>query len=176
MLLNKRSEQLNSICSLTTNEDDAIPRRTEVVWCHKRYIPTDLRSTAPVPRHKFLNPRILTCDTTGWEKLVDPPMQFYMRCSSPRHAGIVEHDKESGRKCYFSAPSSRCEEWSTLREMLPSIGFQQKKPSPPPWGVSHAAPNLKYKTKPDTNLPMINSEMTSYIDTMHVADRLFRLY
>lgn len=29
----------------------------ETVWVNKRYIPTDLRSTAPVPRHKLLAPK-----------------------------------------------------------------------------------------------------------------------
>lgn len=44
-------------CKESNNDDKIDGDSHETVWVNKRYIPTDLRSTAPVPRHKLLAPR-----------------------------------------------------------------------------------------------------------------------
>ena len=64
------------------NNDDG---KGGVVWVNKRYIPIELRSTAPVPRHKFLN-NPTTTQRNGheveWMKpIIDSPVTCYKRGS-----------------------------------------------------------------------------------------------
>lgn len=128
----------------------AIPkdRWNEVVWTHRWYNPRDLRSETPVLRNK---PRVwgqqneLTSDQAHW---VPPP-------SSPP---LRSFSREGGRVVHSAAPSSRCEQWSTLRMMLPSQGHCVRHRSPY-WGTGTSA-TPTWSSRPPKRFPRINSPMT----------------
>ena len=140
------------------------PQSNEVVWVNKRYIPIELRSTAPVPRHKLLNSENITSESTStWRRpIIEPPVHSY---------------KRQAKESLFqrSSPAYQCQEWSTLRQMLGSRGAVVKK-SPPLWGTNQAEPNTFDNGKRSSRFPVINSPMTSYVDAMHVTNRLFTLH
>lgn len=116
----------------------------ETVWVTKRYIPTDLRSTAPVPRHKLLAPRNLPPAERHWVPSGDPPLRSFERATSAQ--------------IYRSHPATRCEDYSTLRQMLPSYGSISKI-NPPNWGTSYSLPPLIADKSPK-RFPLVNSPMT----------------
>lgn len=132
----------------------------ETVWINKRYAPTDLRMNAPVPRHKLLAPKQLPQPERHWIPIGDPPLRSFERSSS----AII----------YRSHPSTRCEEYSTLRQMFPSFGSIQKL-NPPNWGTSYSLPPIIADT-PAKRFPLVNSPMTRYVDDMHLTNRLFKLH
>ena len=76
-----------------------------------------------------------------------------------------------------ASPAKQCQEWSTLRQMLPSKGATSNK-SPPQWGTnSPDPPSTLFNDRRDrTRFPKINSSMTSYADAMHVTNRLFTFH
>lgn len=133
----------------------------QTVWVNKRYIPTDLRSTAPVPRHKLLAPRRLPNAESGWVPMGEASLRQYSRAGEEKNL-------------YVSQPSTRSEDWSTLRQILPSKGLANKY-SPPNWGTGHAyAPPMIGSRQ--TRFPHINSPMTRYVDNMHTTHKLFKLH
>jgi len=136
----------------------------EVVWVNKRYVPIELRSTAPVPRHKLLNNKNITSESIAtWRRpIIEPPIHSYKR--QPNES-LFQH----------SSPAYQCQEWSTLRQMLGSRGVVVKK-SPPLWGTNQAEPNTFDDGRRCSRFPVINSPMTSYVDAMHVTNRLFTLH
>lgn len=135
---------------------------TPTVWVTKRYVPTDLRATAPVPRQKPLapHPRDLPTPAKHWVPPRDPLLHSVYR-------------NKPETQCP-SQPSTRCEEFSTLRQMLPSQG-RPVHSRPPNWGTHYAAPP-SMEGSIQRRFPHINSPMTRYVDDMHVTNRLFRLY
>lgn len=122
---------------------DEMPE-AETVWVTKRYIPTDLRSTAPVPRHKLLAPRSLPMAERHWIPTSDPPLRSFERSVSALF--------------YRSHQSTRCEDYSTLRQMLPSAGSVSRL-NPPNWGTSLSLPPI-IVDKPTKRSPLVNSPMT----------------
>lgn len=132
------------------------------VWVTKRYIPTDLRVNAPVPRQKPLAPNLkdLPAPAKHWVPPRDPLLHMVYR----------SHEETQGA----SQPSTRCEEWSTLRQMLPSRG-RPSRIRPANWGT-HYAPPPSMEGSIQRRFPHINSPMTRYVDDMHGTNRLFRLY
>ena len=122
------------------------PERGQTVWVIKRYIPTDLRSTAPVPRHKPLAPsaKLLPTPDDHWIPPGDINPRYYSR----------DHEEP---EIYASAPSTRCEEWSTLRQILPSYG-RPRSVMPPNWGTGFSKPpqmiGLNQRKFPHFNSPM----------------------
>lgn len=132
----------------------------ETVWITKRYVPTDLRSTAPVPRHKLLAPKQLPFPDRHWIPSLDPPLRSFERA----HSEFI----------YTSHPSTRCEDYSTLRQMLPSRGSVYKL-NPPNWGTYYSLPPLIAENSPK-RFPLVNSPMTRYVDDMHLTNRLFKLH
>lgn len=141
-------------------EDEEETPETETVWVTKRYVPTDLRSTAPVPRHKLLASKSLPIPERHWIPAGDPPLRSFERSTS---AFI-----------YRSHPATRCEDYSTLRQMLPSYG-SIRKINPPSWGTSLSLPAL-ISERPPKRFPLVNSPMTRYVDDMHLTNRLFKLH
>ena len=137
------------------------PEINDVVWVNKRYIPIDLRSTAPVARLKFINPSTFPPVPTAWKQPVQPAIQYFSR------------QKEESQFYPFS-PSTRCEEWSTLRQMLPSRGRPLKQ-LPPRWGCNQTTP-IDFVANKEKRYPKINSPMTKYVDELHVTNRLFKLH
>ena len=119
----------------------------DTVWVIKRYKPTDLRVTAPVPRHKLMAPaaKDLPAPDQHWV----PPTE-----ASPK---TFSREREE-RMVYRSTPSTRCEEWSTLRQMFPSRGRPQRI-SPPNWGTGFAEPPQN-TSGIQRSFPHINSPMT----------------
>ena len=72
----------------------------------------DLRSTAPVARHKPLDKGNiqLGTDQSNWIPQEEIPVGEKSR-------------KDKGTEIYPYHQRTRCEEWSTLRQQLPSIGM-----------------------------------------------------
>lgn len=141
-------------------EGDEDSPEVETVWVTKRYVPTDLRLTAPVPRHKLFAPKDLPYPERHWIPVRDPPLRSFERSAS----AII----------YRSHPSTRCEEFSTLRQMLPSYGSVRKL-NPPSWGTSYSLPPIVID-RPTKRFPLVNSPMTRYVDDMHLTNRLFKLH
>lgn len=121
----------------------------ETVWVTKRYIPTDLRVTAPVPRHKLiaLNVKHLPAPEPHW---IPPAKQ-----TTP---WAFSRDHEEMSQFFASQPSTRCEEWSTLRQMLPSRGSSHRA-GPPNWGTGFGEPP-RTSAQIQRTFPHINSPMT----------------
>ena len=134
------------------------------VWVTKRYTPTDLRITAPVPRHKLIAPQA---------QHLPRPEEHWLPHRHQSLAGISRDHEE--RAVFRSQPSTRCEEYSTLRQMLPSIG-RPVKARPPNWGTGYDAPphttsNLQRR------FPHINSPMTRYVkSSVHTGLTLVRCH
>ena len=119
----------------------------ELVWANRWYTPEVLRSSAPVQRHKFLaqpNPS-LSSFPSHWVPLCEAPLKSFSRAKEERQINT-------------SAPSSRCEQWSTLRQMLPSKGHCMRH-KPPKWGNGISTSPDWREEKPQ-RFTKINSPMT----------------
>lgn len=124
------------------------PQSNEVVWVKQRYTPKDLRNTTPVQRWKFMVtslPQNFSQIPDGWKYHVDPPSKLFAR------------DMEEERLLPYSH-ATRCEEWSTLRQMLPSLG-QRNRVATPCWGTGTLR-ELQFSRKEQTRFPHVNSPMT----------------
>jgi len=137
-------------------QDESLP---EVVWVSKTYDPLDLRSTAPVARKKFVE----TPDFKADGQLFHEPSVI-----------LPKWGKKWAQNILPSMQSTRCEDWSTLRCMLPSQGHPESM-HPPNWGTGMSSAPPLFQTKA-TRFPKINSPMTRYVDDMHRTNCLFRLY
>lgn len=120
----------------------------DLVWVNRWHNPKDLRSSNPVPRHKFLTQPKLHKLPSHWVPLTEAPLSAFSRAKEEK--GI-----------YNTTPSSRCEQWSTLRQMFPSRGHSQHK-LPAKWGTDKAALSNWSPFKPK-RFPHINSSMTKYV-------------
>ena len=124
----------------------SLTHNTQTRW----YNPDNDRSIAPVPRHKFLEQPTPDLHTlpTHWTPHPDIPLKALSR------------SKEETRHI-ISAPSLRCGQWSTLRQMLPFKGHYT--PSlPPRWGTNESLPPSILKRKPK-RFGHVNSSMTKYV-------------
>lgn len=128
-------------------------KHDQLVWANRWYTPEDLRAIAPVQRHKFLaQPQpCLSSLPPHWVPLSEAPLKSFSRAIEEKNV-------------YASAPSSRCEQWSTLRQMLPSKGHCVRH-NPPKWGTGFATPPSWSRGTP-RRLPHINSPMTKYMFTL----------
>ena len=128
------------------------PETNDVVWVNKRYIPTDLRSNAPVPRSKFVYEQNAPSSLSAkipqhWKQDVNQSLKTFSR-----------HLEEE--KWYPSSQATRCEEWSTLRQMFPSKGIPERQTNPR-WGTGlPLSPHFQLGT--EKRFPHINSPMTRY--------------
>lgn len=84
-----------------------------------------------------------------------PPRQRSLRDMSRSH---------EEKHMYPSMRPIRCEEWSTLREMLPSSG-RPRKIEPENWGTAITDPPVNIN-KTSTRNPMINSSMSRYVSLL----------
>jgi hypothetical protein len=82
----------------------------------------------------------------AWRYQVDAPSELRAR------------DREESRLLPYSH-ATRCEEWSTLRQTLPSRGYMNKRASPR-WGTGPPHKSLDYKKEAPSQFPHINSPMT----------------
>ena len=127
----------------------SIPQKpyNKLTWVNRQYTPLDLRSTMPVQAHKFVtNPPPPSTVPSFWVPRPEVAPKQLTRTAE-------------GEQMTPSSPATRCEEWSTLRQMLPSRGHYIKK-KPEKWGSSGdlALPAIT-NTRPQ-NYPKINSVMT----------------
>lgn len=122
----------------------------QLVWANRWYNPDDLRATTPVQRHKFLaqTSPLLSTVPNHWVSPAEAPLKSFSRA-----------EEETG--VFASAPSSRCEQWSTLRQMFPSRGHCIRH-GPPKWGTGFTAPP-SWSHKHLKRLPHINSPMTKSV-------------
>lgn len=140
----------------------------ETVWVTKRYTPTDLRVSAPVPRHKPIaaDVKTLPVPESHWLTPREPSPWAYTR--------EIDSLKGASSFRYSSHPSTRSEEWSTLRQMLPSSGSPSRH-RPPNWGTGYAPPP-SMESRCQNKFPHVNSPMTRYVDDMHLTNRLYKLH
>ncbi|KAI0207971.1 hypothetical protein LSAT2_007358 [Lamellibrachia satsuma] len=136
----------------------------DVLWVQKRYTPNDLRFDAPVPRYKMVlrDGRTMQPPPMHWVKPLRANLRHYWR------------DRESPA-IYSSQLQTRCEEWSTLRELLPSRGRASIYLQPPKWGTGASKPPYM-TTDRQRQFPIVWSPMSRFIDEMHKTNREFRLY
>lgn len=119
-----------------------------VTWVNRWYNPRDLRDCAPLQTRKFPTQRSsdLTSVPAHWVPQPEAPLSTFSRTA-----------EEKGGP-YGSSPSTRCESWSTLRQMLPSQGWPQRH-RPPKWGTDLSTPPNWYNRR-QARIPHINSPMT----------------
>lgn len=128
----------------------AVPRQpyNKLAWVNRRYTPLDPRSTMPAQAHKFVSSSRPPCSI--------PPYWVPRPEALPRkrRSRVAE-----GELMTPSSPATRSEEWSTLRQMLPSRGHNVKN-KPEKWGTSGelALPTISQSRPQD--YPKINSIMT----------------
>lgn len=121
------------------------PEENDVVWVNKRHDPQDLRSNAPVQRSKFICGPPDMQVALHWRRETLPSLKTFSR-----------HLEEE--KWYPSSQATRCQEWSTLRQILPSKGIPQREICPR-WGTGMPlSPSFHPITQ--KHFPHINSPMT----------------
>lgn len=125
-------------------------RQNDLVWVNRWYTPEDLRGSAPAQRHKFLSQPhpSLSAIPAHWVPLNnsdETPLKSFSR----------SHEE---RRIQTTHPSSRCEEWSTLRQMLPSKGHCGRH-LPSKWGTGTSTPPT-WTNRTPRRFPVINSPMT----------------
>ncbi|CAH1242922.1 uncharacterized protein LOC118432492 [Branchiostoma floridae] len=137
----------------------------KTVWVTRAYDPNDLRSKSvpsmPVPRHKPLQ----------LDRLPGAP-PYWVQPSEVSLRKVTRATEETAP--YVSTTSTRCEEWSTLRQMLPSRGRPLRN-GPPDWGTAMADPPNMTSSQ-QRRFPIINSSMTRFADDMFLTNRLFKLH
>ena len=82
----------------------------------------------------------------AWQHHVDAP------------ASLRARDREECRLLPYSH-ATRSEEWSTLRQILPSRGYLNRVASPR-WGTGPPHSNVDYGKEAPSRFPHINSPMT----------------
>ena len=133
----------------------------EIVWVTKAYNPIDLRSSAPVRRHKPLIPDMSEYKPTKAELL--PKINKIDKC-------IV------GRTHFTSTRATQCEDRNTLTLMKPTTGISIKRRAPN-WGTAGGKPPKMYATKcVKHQYHKFSSPMTRYVDHMHHTNKLFKLH
>ena len=113
------------------------------------YTPNAVQTTALAPRNRMISADYRTMPSLGNNYL--PPLQ----------RSVMYQDMRQSRK-YPSHPSTRCEDWSTLRQMLPSQGFSERL-RPVNWGTGDTQPPYMSGQYP-RRFAHLNSPMTRYIN------------
>ena len=126
------------------------PQGNDVVWVNKRHDPTDLRSNAPVPKSKFI------CEPPQSSLGNNLVPEYWRRETQPALKTFSRHLEEA--KWYPSSQATRCEEWSTLRQMFPSKGVPNRGICPR-WGTGMPVSPV-FHPQLEKRFPHINSPMT----------------
>lgn len=118
-------------------------------WVNRRYTPIDLRDTMGVQSRKFEvkpgnPPMVPPCWIPRHE--VPPPRRYFQGSAQ-------------GNQMCPSSPATRSEEWSTLREMLPSRGLYIRN-KPENWGTSGKLALPAITQERPYHYPKIKSMMT----------------
>jgi len=123
-----------------------VTKHTEINWSDRWYTPNDLRFTTPVQSVKFFDQQ---------PKSADAPAHYV----PVSEASIKSFSRAVEEKAIYNrCQSTRCEEWSTLRQMYPSKGHVLRH-LPPRWGTNFDAAACWSKKK-QPRFPHINSPMT----------------
>ncbi|XP_059178170.1 uncharacterized protein LOC131957392 [Physella acuta] len=157
-LNNKKSNILRKDCQKNI-------ANLETTWITKRYDPLDERFTVPVPRHKLMYPNKVQLSEADkhWIPVSDPPLAAFER-----------HVNRSHCQVYISHPATRSEDWSTLRQMLPTYG-NILVPEQPHWGIAMSRPGVA-TSRMSARHPHVNSCITKYLDEIHRTNRGFKLH
>ncbi|CAL1533885.1 unnamed protein product [Lymnaea stagnalis] len=135
---------------------------SEMVWVTQRYNPLDERVRAPVPRHKLFVPR--TTPLPESERYWIPKST-----TSPTTFGNAHRSNFM----FVSHPATRCEDYSTLRQMLPTysniVRVDQAK-----WGVSGSMTERQTARMP-LRFPHVNGCFTKFIDEGNRIHQGFKL-
>ena len=109
-------------------------------------------------RGDMLGPHDLQC----WKGRVPrvPPIGWLCDCC---------HHREAETAMFVSQHHTRCEQWSTLREMLPSRGRSEPHHQPN-WGTGRAVPPSLVGTRA-SRFPVYDSQMTRLSPTDRPTDR-----
>ena len=133
---------------------NVFPKDDEVVWVSSTYNPNRPQTSAakvPVPRYNLVYPMP--------DRLSNVPVEWRLHTNPP----IYSYSRQSEEKSFYpSTPATRCQEWSTLRELFPSKGRHTKEPSYR-WGTGptffRPIPTTREK-KQGSEFSHINSPMT----------------
>ncbi|RUS78491.1 hypothetical protein EGW08_013738 [Elysia chlorotica] len=128
------------------------PPEVQTVWVTKRYAPTGKSNIMAI-----ITPVVMT-------KL----------CWMPQKCFLKPLSRLQPTKCPPPPlpAASRCEDWSTLRQMLPPYATVVRV-GQPRWGVTQAPPPTPSGRMP-YRFPHINSCMTNYVDEMALTNRQFK--
>uniref|UniRef100_A0A1I8HLM1 Ribosome biogenesis protein NOP53 n=1 Tax=Macrostomum lignano TaxID=282301 RepID=A0A1I8HLM1_9PLAT len=134
----------------------------QLVWLKQSVDHVEPRPVRPASRHKLLvlrsparpQPEWLL----GWQPEPLPPTDRCLPAADGNPLRLLSH------------PSTRCEDWSTLRQLLPSRG----RPLAAAWDQPGGNPAPPVASgRPATSFPRMRSEMTSFCDAMFVNDKDF---
>ena len=74
------------------------------------------------------------------------------------------------------SPSTKIEEWSTLRQMMPSQGSQSFKPVPENWGTGGGYPSKYVSGDQQPSFNRVNSAMSRFAHDSWFHDRNFKMF
>lgn len=126
----------------------SIPRKSynTLVWVNRWSNPLDLRHTTPSQASKFVStPPLASKVPLYWVPVPEAPLKSFSRAAEEK-------------RVYDSFPATRGEEWSSMRQMLPSKGYH-KGSKPPRWGTSQEITSINYISRP-LRYSKVNSLMT----------------
>lgn len=123
-----------------------VRQNNKLIWSNRWYNPSDLRFITPVQAVKF---------PTSQPNASNAPAHYVPVCE-PSIKSFSRASKE--KDVYPRCQSTRCEEWSTLRQMYPSKGHVLRH-LPPKWGTDFDTESHWSKRR-QTRFPHINSPMT----------------
>ena len=123
-----------------------VGQNNKLIWSKRWYNPNDLRFLTPVQAVKF---------SSSQPNASDAPVHYVPVCEpSVKSFSRALEEKDVYPRCQ----STRCEEWSTLRQMYPSKGHVLKH-LPPKWGTDFGI-ECDYSRRKQKRFPHINSPMT----------------
>lgn len=119
----------------------------EVAWVSDKNTTDTTFTTIPVPKHKIVKEAL---DINEIPDYWIPPLV--------EDLPVSEAEINKNEKCKASLPSTRCEEWSTLRQMKPSTS-RLTRLAASSWGCLPANIPAKEEDVPE-RYSKINSSMT----------------
>ena len=173
-----------SVTVMPTRRDVIKDHRYEIGWQTKIYDPLDTR-TRDVPSIARTYPLKMPCVGNG-HVLNESDQDLYRNRQVPAKYGT---SMKLGRDPVLSHSTTSCNEWSTLRQMLPQRMPAIAKANPENWGTqsgSSSGQSVKYgdnlqqkQQQQQENLlhfPMVNSAMSRFYQDTYFHDRNFKLF
>eukprot|EP01135_Chromosphaera_perkinsii_P012067 Nk52_evm5s2579 gene=Nk52_evmTU5s2579 len=135
-----------------------------MLWHRKKFSPLDQRFECPhIPKKPLRIPEVVP---DNWIPRTDPELYYTLSLPAIPDEG------------YLAQRSTRCEEWSVLKQMLPSKPTVKKNPEADHgWGVKAFPPVVLNRPGEErTNYNLIGNPATKYYDSMIKADKQFYLF